>query len=139
MTRAAHVLSLAALVLACQTARTGPVPIVWDAEACAECRMHVGEPRFAAQLQTTDGQILNFDDPGCALRFVARERPSIAELYFHHHEEDTWLTRSQTAFARASTSPMGYGLGATTADTPGALSVAQATEQVLRSASAAAH
>ena len=43
----------------------GPVPVVWDGEVCGHCKMHVGDPRFAAQLQTTAGDVLNFDDPGC--------------------------------------------------------------------------
>ena len=33
----------------------GPVPVVWDGEVCGHCKMHVGDPRFAAQLQTTGG------------------------------------------------------------------------------------
>lgn len=110
----------------------GPVDIAWDREPCAECRMHVGEPAFAAQLQTRDGRILNFDDPGCALRYVAREVPAVHELYFHHHKEDTWLTRTRTAFVPASPTPMGYGLAATLRGTAGALSFEAATAQVLR-------
>src|SRR5690606_20502637 len=35
----------------------GPVDVAWDHDVCAECRMHVGDPRFAAQLHTTDGEV----------------------------------------------------------------------------------
>ncbi len=90
----------------------GPEPIAWDEETCAECHMHVGEAAFAAQLQTQEGELWNFDDPGCALRFLARVRPPIAALYFHAYGEETWLEMSQTAFVPTSRSPMGYGLGA---------------------------
>jgi copper chaperone NosL len=117
----------------------GPVPIVWDQEACAECRMHVGEPRFAAQLHTDDGHILNFDDPGCALRFVAREGPRVRALYFHHEKEETWLKHSQTAFARSSPSPMGYNLAAVPMGSPGSLSLREATAEVTQAKATAAH
>src|SRR5690242_12190335 len=66
----------------------GPQPIAWDREACAHCHMHIGEPRFAAQLQTEDGRVLNFDDPGCLLAYDAAEHPRSRAVYFHHLRED---------------------------------------------------
>jgi hypothetical protein len=117
----------------------GLVPIAWDEEACAECRMHVGEPRFAAQLQTESGDVLNFDDPGCALRYLAREAPAVRALYFHHHKEETWLNRSQTAFVSVSPSPMGYNLAAAYQHEQGALSFEQAMQHVTRMERASAH
>ena len=48
----------------------GAVPVVWDGEVCGHCKMHVGDPRFAAQLQTPDGDVLNFDDPGCLFDYL---------------------------------------------------------------------
>jgi hypothetical protein len=116
----------------------GPVPIVWDQEACAECRMHVGEPRFAAQLQTADGLVLNFDDPGCALRFIARTGPRVRALYFHHAKEETWLKHTQTAFVPSSPSPMGYDLAAIPKGSPGALSLQEATLRVTQAKAVAA-
>ena len=43
------------------TLSDGPVPIVWDSQVCAHCKMHVGDPRFAAQLHTTEGDVMSFD------------------------------------------------------------------------------
>lgn len=111
---------------------TGPVPIAWDKEVCAECRMLVGEPKFAVQLQSTEGEVLNFDDPGCALRYLATHKPPLHALYFHHAREDRWLTQAQVGFTRASPSPMGYDLGAVPKSTSGALSLEAASQLVLR-------
>lgn len=114
----------------------GPVPIVWDREACAECRMLVGEPKFAAQLQTREGDVLNFDDPGCLLRYVSLKKPQTHAIYFHHHKEDRWLPRAQVGFVPASPTPMGYGLAALPRTTAGALSFEQAMSQVMQKGAA---
>ena len=50
---------------------TGPVDVVWDHEICAHCRMHVGDPAFAVQVQTVAGEVMNFDDVGCAFQWLA--------------------------------------------------------------------
>src|SRR5512139_683025 len=65
------------------TVPSGPVPIVWDKEPCAHCRMHIGDPRFAAQLQAADGRVASFDDPGCLFAYVEAEAPEVTHLYFH--------------------------------------------------------
>ena len=110
---------------------SGPVAIVWDREACAECRMHIGEPRFAAQLHISDGRVLNFDDPGCLLRYEAEQRPARRASYFHALGEDRWLGAEEVAFVPAEGSPMGYDLGAVPRGTRGALDYAAAQERVL--------
>jgi copper chaperone NosL len=91
---------------------TGPVPVVWNKTVCAECRMAVSERGYAAQLQTRDHQVLDFDDPGCLFRYVEQNAPSIHEIYFHHLREERWLSREQVAFVTAHPSPMAYDLGA---------------------------
>jgi hypothetical protein len=104
----------------------GPVEVAWDKEACAHCRMHVGEPGFAAQLQLKDGRVLFFDDPGCLLRYEAMARPEVHAVYFHHHSEERWLPRERTAFLRVDSTPMGFGLGAVEVGTPDSLSLEMA-------------
>lgn len=131
----AVVAAAAALVIHLgQALPTGPEPIAWDHEACAHCRMSVGEPRFAAQLQTTDGRVLDFDDPGCLLRYLDDHKVQIHAVYFHHFKEDRWLPIDKVAFvSSASPTPMGYGLGAVDAGTPGSITLEEARAK-LRSA-----
>jgi copper chaperone NosL len=110
----------------------GPVDVVWDREACAHCRMHVGEHAFAAQLQVKDGRVLHFDDPGCLLEYEAKARPDVHAVYFHHLREDRWLPRERTGFVPVSPTPMGYGLGAVEVGTPGAVPPAEALARLQR-------
>ena len=99
---------------------SGPEPIAWDREACAHCRMQVGEPRFAAQLQTEEGRTLNFDDVGCLLKFLEAEHPRVHATYVHHFQQDRWLPLQGAGFIEVGRTPMGYDLGAVDADAPGA-------------------
>ncbi len=110
----------------------GPLPVAWVREACAQCRIHVGEPGFAAQLQLRDGRVLHFDDPGCLLRYEAAHHPDIHASWFHHLREDRWLSRQQVAFLPVTPTPMGYGLGAVEVGTPGARPVAEALSSLTR-------
>lgn len=98
----------------------GPVTVVWDKEACAECRMHIGDPSFAAQLQLTDGRVLDFDDPGCLFTWLAGHEDALHATWFHHHEVDRWLSADEVGFVSVEQSPMGFRLAAVGAAVPGA-------------------
>jgi copper chaperone NosL len=108
----------------------GPQPIVYDREPCAHCRMLISEPRFAAQLQTVDGEVESFDDPGCLFARLDEEHPRVRALWFHHLREDRWLSAEEVGFEPTQKTPMGYGLGAVDADAPGALTLEEARARV---------
>ena len=108
----------------------GPVPVVWDSEVCGHCKMHVGDPRFAAQLQTVDGVVLNFDDPGCLLEHLASHDTPIHALYFRNHQADGWLSEDEAGFVGVDDSPMGYGIAAVPRGTAGAQGIDWAKAQV---------
>jgi hypothetical protein len=109
----------------------GPVDVVWDKAACAECGMHVGEPAFAAQLTTEDGRTQAFDDPGCLFLYVAQHRPDVHSMYFHDHESARWLGPEAVAFVTIEQTPMGFGFGAVAAGTPGAQPLGVVREKCL--------
>ncbi len=96
----------------------GPVPIVWDGEVCEHCKMHVGDPRFAAQLQAANGTVMSFDDPGCLAAYLDGHQMELHALYFRDHENDRWLSQSEAGFVPVDDSPMGYGIAAVPRDTP---------------------
>lgn len=109
----------------------GAVPIVWDSEVCGHCKMHVGDPRFAAQLQTAEGGILNFDDPGCLFDYLQSHEVSVHALYFRNHDADAWLTESEVGFLPVEDSPMGYGIRAVPKRAPGAQDINWAKARVM--------
>ena len=127
----------AVLVLRAQKLADGPVPIVWDKEACAHCHMHVGEPAFAAQVQLHNGAVLNFDDPGCMMTWLKQhtvtKQPSSEPraIYVRHYKQDRWLSQTEAAFVDHLTTPMGFGLGAVAAGTPGAIGLDEARRKCL--------
>ncbi len=98
----------------------GPVPVVWDREVCTYCKMHVGDPRFASQLQTSGGEVLNFDDPGCLFDYLETHQPAVHALYFRNHRADEWLSEAEVGFIEVQDSPMGYGLAAVPKGSPDA-------------------
>jgi hypothetical protein len=127
----AAVVAIGVLVARAQRPPEGVEPVAWDRAACAYCRMHVGDPRFAAQLQTEEGDVLNFDDPGCIMRYANERHPRVRAMYFHDaREEDLWRPREQTGFVPGATTPMGYGLSATRRGAPGAISYEEAVARV---------
>ncbi len=97
----------------------GPVPVVWNRESCAHCRMAIGDPRYAAQLIADDGTVANFDDVGCLLRYLDEHHPRVHKLWFHHPTADRWLGPDEVRFETGATTPMGWGLA--TADHPAPL------------------
>lgn len=118
-------------VMAATATTDGPVDIVFDKAACAACGMHVGEPSFAAQVNTTDGRTHAFDDPGCLFLWLDEKHPEIRSVYFHHHRERRWIPRDRAAFVAVDQSPMGFGLAAVDANTPGAIDLDEARRRCL--------
>lgn len=99
-----------------------PQPIAWNAEPCGHCHMLIGDPAFAAQVITEDGEVLSFDDPGCAVRYL-REHPRVHRAWFHGGRGDDWIPVDEVAFVKVAHSPMGGNVMAVRRDTPGALAL----------------
>jgi copper chaperone NosL len=91
----------------------GPQPIAYDKEPCTYCHMLIGDPHYAAQLITADGDVLDFDDPGCLDHYVADHHPSIAHIYYRDAHADRWLTAEEAVFEPGASTPMGWGSAAT--------------------------
>ena len=123
------------ITLAMAEARTlpdGPSQLVWDRTACAHCRMHLGEPAFAAQLQTKGGATLGFDDPGCLFLYLEKQQPDIHAIYFRHMKEDRWIAREAVAFVKVSPTPMGFGIGAVDKGAKDSFSLEEARRRVIQ-------
>jgi copper chaperone NosL len=117
--------------------RDGPEPIAFDRESCAYCRMLISDPAFAAQLRTEAGEVLDFDDPGCLMRYRQEHAPRARAVWYHHLREQRWLREAEAGFVPVARTPMGWGLGAVDAGSAGARSLADA-EAIVR-ARAAGH
>ena len=107
-----------------------PQPVAWNHQPCAHCRMLVGEPAHAAQLVTTGGDVLFFDDPGCLLRYLDERAPGVHRAWFHDHAAERWIDSREVGFVPAPSTPMGFGLAATERSTPGAIDLAEARRRI---------
>lgn len=112
-----------ALVLRGRPLPDGPVPIVWNREPCAHCHMLVGEPAFAAEVVTTAGDVVVFDDPGCLVRYLEERKPDVHRIWFHDSTGDRWLSAAEVGFVPGAETPMNYGMRAVPAATPGAIAL----------------
>ncbi|MCB9735828.1 MAG: hypothetical protein H6745_24845 [Deltaproteobacteria bacterium] len=108
----------------------GPSPIAWDRIACSHCRMHVGEPAFAAQLRDEYGDLEVFDDPGCLFTWRDQHVGPVRAVFFHASEGDSWIPESEVGFLPHEPTPMGYGYAAVPKGTAGALTI-HATREAL--------
>lgn len=131
----AVVAAIAVAVFRSQSAPAKPQPVAWDRETCAECRMLISDHRYAAQMQTADGRVLNFDDPSCLMTYELREHPQVHAVYFHDSASERWLAPNETSFLQNAATPMGHGLAAVAAGTRHAITYEQAL-QLLRSRNA---
>ncbi|MDP2305570.1 MAG: hypothetical protein Q8P18_06055 [Pseudomonadota bacterium] len=105
-----------------------PPEIAWDRDACAWCTMLVSDPRHAAAIVTTSGATLPFDDPGCALHYLAERAPPMLQVWFH--DADGWRTAEDVSFRTGELTPMGSGLLAVPRGTAGAIPLDEARRRV---------
>jgi copper chaperone NosL len=120
-------LVIACALIACSSVPDAPTAIDYNHEACSHCHMLIGDPRYAAQLVTADGDVVDFDDPGCLIAYLAQAHPATRHVWFRDAQADRWLTAEQVSFAPAAETPMGWGLAATRG---GPITYAQAQAQV---------
>src|SRR3569832_132166 len=102
----ARVAGIAAVVRGGTTVPDSVQPIAWNHQPCAHCQMLIGDPRHAAQLVTDEGDILSFDDPGCALRYLAARHVAVLRLWFLHAVVVRWLPADHVGFGRGAVSRM---------------------------------
>lgn len=98
---------VALLVAACHDAADKPAEPVWGKQPCDHCAMLLDEPRFAAQLATSDGMHLFFDDVGCLAAWL-REHPSDRTRGWVRRQSD-WVDARAARYTPGQRTPMGYG------------------------------
>lgn len=80
-------------------------------DACASCLMLLSDSHFAAQRVLGPDDVKLYDDHGCLLRELAKDRRG--QLYFADAATGDWIPAASVRFDLATrTTPMGYGLAA---------------------------
>lgn len=95
---------------------SGPVEVVWDHDVCERCNMVLSNPRYAAQLREASGQAHKYDDFGDAvldLKAHGWDEETI-EFWVTDFKTGLWINAFKARYVPGQTTPMGFGLGATT-------------------------
>ncbi|GLC25238.1 hypothetical protein [Roseisolibacter agri] len=94
-----------------------PRAIAYGREACAECRMVAGDPRFGAELVTAKGKLYVFDSIECLAAYtLARGGDARGRWVTDYEHPGTLVPVDSARFRRLAGpagSPMGRGLAAT--------------------------
>ena len=95
---------------------SGPVEVVWDHDRCERCNMVIANPRYAAQLREPSGEAHKYDDFGDAvLDLVERGwNEDDIEFWVTDYKTGLWINAFKARYVPGETTPMGFGLGATT-------------------------
>jgi len=90
----------------------GPEPIRWGRDTCAECRMHLSQPGFAAEMRAPGGALTKYDDVGCLLRAMLQARAGTPEAWVEDHGGGGFVPLLGAHLVRAASAgtPMGYGI-----------------------------
>ena len=104
----------AAALLLGACAPAGPRPLAYDHDACAFCRMTVGDPRYGAELVTVKGKVHTFDSIECLASYYLANRATARSVWVT--DDGRLVPAEQARFRRAvpgaeGGSPMGLGLG----------------------------
>lgn len=111
-------LTFALLVGAC--AAPAPRAIVYDADACAECRMQISDRRFGAEIVMRTGKVVEFDAVECLLDYERRvggtDILSVWVTDFRRPATLVPAARARFVQIPGGKSPMGRGILATATD-----------------------
>ncbi len=95
---------------------SGPVEVVWDHDVCEHCNMVISNRRYAAQLREPDGTAHKYDDFGDAILDLKAQGwdGEKIEFWVTDYKTGLWINAFKARYVPGETTPMGFGLGATT-------------------------
>lgn len=102
-----------AVMVALRSSTTGgPVAIEYGRDTCAECRMHISERGFSAELREPSGAVSKYDDIGCMLRVVRAEGGGLREGWVEDNGSGAWVPLKEAVFVRGgdTKTPMNHGV-----------------------------
>ena len=115
MRRLILAVSLAGLVLlaGCSRQTVNKTPkIRYGKDACAECRMIIGDKRFTAAFMDANGETVKFDDIGCMKMYLQKNAVATKNAWVHDYQSDEWIDQRNAVFVHSESlvTPMGYGI-----------------------------
>lgn len=108
---------------------SNPPKIRYGSDACVECRMIIGDERFACAAVSGEGRFLKFDDIGCLAAHKKSAGKDDLRSWVSDADGRGWIRTEEAYFVYSEmlVTPMGYGLSAFV-DEPSARRFAQEKE-----------
>lgn len=100
--------------------------------SCAKCKMDVSVLDYATQAVKKNGDTYFFDDIGCMILWLEKNREEIAATYVMTLDTHKWIKAEQAYYSRIAPSPMGYGFGAVEASKAGLISYDEMKKYMLK-------
>lgn len=94
------------------SSKPAPEPIHVGEDVCANCRMAIIEPQFAAEIILASGEVLKFDDLAClAARVKSTDTPVMQNIFVNDYLTREWINGEKAVIVRSSNvqTPMGSG------------------------------
>lgn len=117
--RAAPVIVLAVVLAGCES---GPKPIRYGQDECAECKMTLVDQHYGAEFVTPRGKVFKFDDLNCLAAFQLRAAnppdPAAQSVVVDFNRANQFIPVAQAWFLHHSglRTPMASGLAAFAAE-----------------------
>lgn len=99
-----------AAVLGCDPAAMEATEPVWGKQPCEHCAMLLSERDHGAQLVTTDGERLYFDDLGCMVAWTLEHPARAQRQWVRTADTQEWVAPENAGFEPAARTPMGFGV-----------------------------
>jgi hypothetical protein len=96
-------------IAACDRSQATAIDPTWGKEPCAHCSMLVGDKSTAAELVTSSGERLFFDDVGCMVSWRSEHENEAAHAWVHDGAGDRWIDAAGTKYRAGAKTPMDYG------------------------------
>ena len=108
-----------------------PVEIKWDRDSCENCRMLISHKNFATQIYNGSKTYL-FDDIGCAAHWL-KEHPEekAVKIWVADYRSGKWLDAQSAHYVSGQTTPMDFGLGASSEPSQGSINFEAAKASLL--------
>ncbi len=107
-----------ALMPGCASNQNSVPEITYGFDSCGQCGMTIDDPRFSSVYVTASGHVHKFDDIGCMLRHVKKNkaRQSIKKLFVSDFKEKTFIDGLQSTYVTGAeiSTPMNYHIIAAT-------------------------
>ena len=109
------VLATSILLVGCAGRPENKAPnIHYGQDPCSECRMIIGDKRFAAAFISEDGEVFKFDDIGCMRTYEEKNKVLPKNSWVHDYQSEQWVVKEQAifVFSKQLVTPMGYEIAA---------------------------